>query len=401
MNVNINNLIRDYNAKAAQPRTKKDYPMLRLTKNNSLEVILHSDASKWEKFLKWIGVGPLSLKNISEQLDQNKKGLNKLRFKAQNGSENTEEGSSSASSSSSTSSSSSKSTSSSSTEQEDVTNQDIETFAKGLLNQYQRYNAHRLINKIQATNFEAVNNLVGTVMQTDNTYNDPTNAGNIDFVFANNHNGFAFVVDSTGHNKPLKRPTLSVLYEGFNKSYQEDLASQKFHSMQDVEDFIGSTTKAFANKVSNHDTPSFSLAQIVSHKDSLHLVTAQVGDTMVVVKRGDDFIFVRSHPPSSGFGAESLTLENMAVFPGDEVFGFSDGIAEYLSEETFKEVINKNQDRAQLLADLREEIQTGKQIDGDLELWERPIKQHDLVHNYDDLSLFILDVSKFTANIRF
>lgn len=387
MGIEFNSLIRDYadSVKLAKARNEysgnsKEYPMLRWNEHEQkLEVIMRSETKGMERLLKWIGIGPLSLKKIAHELEKNKGKLDGLRFKELQVDSNT------------------------STPSKEISDQDIEDFANAVLNQFQKYNSHRLLNKVQKSDFSFVNKMheIATVAGISNTYGDDSNKGNIDFVQANNYLGLAFVADSKGHNKPEKKAELSKHYDGFYSEYMQKLSKQKFQTIDEVEQFISSQVKAFRREMFEVDTPAFSLAQIVADKDgNLSLVTAQTGDTMIVIKRNEEFIYLNTHDHNSDLSI-SLEVKTTVLEPGDEVLGFSDGIAEFLSRDIFEEVVLANDDRATLLEELKDAIMNENAIE-DMDLWEkegRSVKVHDEI-TYDDISLFVLDADRVGNQVQ-
>lgn len=413
MSVYLGQVIRDYNNKIAEVEAAQkaasaeeqkpieenpDYPMLRL-KKGKLEVVTRSETTGWQRFLKWVGVGSLSLKRISNYIHEHPEGLKTRDWKHEI--KGAEEGS----------------------EPEDVELEDlaeeplkqeeIENFAINLCNQYMTYNANRSINKVKFQNFEEISSLTGySLAQLDNTYEKEDvvekNQNNIDFSFAHALNEFAYVADTAGHNdeRQLYRPAMSELYSNFNETYATALKKKKFKfkTLEEAKNFV----KVQVNQLSNglialaKRDAAFSLAQVVNIDENLHLVTAQVADTLVVIKRGEEFILLNTHDSNAPglMHMNSVEVKSTPIFLGDEMFIISDGIGKFITLEKFQEVILNNKIRSNLLKELRDTIVSDewkeKVDEGGMEqLWGgTKLKKHDLgkKNGYDDLSLAYLRI---------
>lgn len=268
----------------------------------------------------------------------------------------------------------------------------------------------------------------------DATY-ETDGSGIVDFSYANLTSGFGYVADGTGHNNPLMAPVIGRIFNDFNAKYQKALKKEKPVKDTEWKAFIkqqltqlGQTIHKEPQPVLNDPKkpsmthlsdntlkPAFSFAQIANCGGQRKLFYAQFSDTILLIRKSNgefDISLAQKKPEDYGLGDNStpkrrnIQVGSIDLNEEDEVFGFSDGIGEFLEIEQLEQVINNNQDRTQLLTEIKERIiEEGnkgivdehgrKEMKGVSANGMGVIKFHDPNNskNYDDISLFMLQAN--------
>jgi hypothetical protein len=160
--------------------------------------------------------------------------------------------------------------------------------------------------------------------------------------------------------------------------------------------------------------PGFSFAQIAKIDDERKLISAQFSDTNLLIKKADGTFdtSLAVKRPDYGIGAPERKLTKVGVVQitdiqkDDVVYGFSDGIGEFLSMAELQAIILENVYPHVLLDELKEAI-IAKGLEAVPDEHGRKqrtetsangmgyIKYHDplAASNHDDISLFMLKVT--------
>lgn len=240
--------------------------------------------------------------------------------------------------------------------------------------------------------------------QVDATYEEcrtgePAEEGIVDVAYVDAKAGFAYVADFTSHGKPKKQETVRKGFEAFNTFYENKLKEKTFANFEEVKSFVRDTIKEFELLDSSEQLSgtAYVLGQAVSIKGTSYLITAASGDCMIVVRRSDGTLeHTSADKDGFGLGDRNPQMNVFQLREGDEVFGFSDGIGDYLTKEQFQEVLAENKDRSRLLSELKKAIialgeasssksGTGKALSGG-EITTHDFKDH---NRYDDICLFV------------
>lgn len=282
---------------------------------------------------------------------------------------------------------------------------------------------------------DAVNKLPSKAafFSKDATY-DSDGKGIIDFSFASS-SGFGYVADGTGHNNKMMAPVLGRIFNKFNAKYQKALQKNVPETEDEFKAFIKSNLSELGRNIHNEPTqvlsdprkptmthlndntlkPAFSFAQVAQIDDKKKLFSVEFSDTMLLIKHANGTFErpeVRSSPGNYGLGDNShpkrldIQVAVTDVEEGAEIYGFTDGIGEFLSIVELQNIILNNEDSRILLDELKAVIiEKGKpgvyDEHGRKEINEISanggnfIKLHDANEssNYDDISMFMLKVS--------
>lgn len=257
-----------------------------------------------------------------------------------------------------------------------------------------------------------------------------------DVAYANPKIKFGYVADGTGHNNPLMAKILNRIFKKFNEDYEAAI-EQPENDLSDTEAWksfvqkqlttLGQAIHGEPEAVDELDParplthmsdgtlkPAFSFAQVIKSNGKRELISAQFSDTILLIKKADGTfdtsLATRRDDYGIGDPFRKLTKKGVVqvteVEKGDIVFGFTDGIGEFLSMDELTTIINANQNVSTLLKELKEDIiQKGQTIPSeDPHRRQRKgpsanqmgtIKLHDPVdpHNHDDISFFMLQVT--------
>lgn len=228
------------------------------------------------------------------------------------------------------------------------------------------------ISKLHGPSAAKLPTLTNTTIQTNATYETCRNNKNeeksaeegiIDVSFVDSKRGFAYVANGTSHGRPDKKEAIRQGFQEFNTHYQEALKEHDgaFGSVQETIAFVKKTVTAFEKDLDQKNSSlvnsAFALAQTVTINGQKRLITASYADCMIVVRRENGTLEHTTAQNQSGLGCgEALNINVFALEDGDEVFGITDGIGEFLTEDQFKEVLDNNKDRNKLLDELKEKI---------------------------------------------
>ncbi len=187
--------------------------------------------------------------------------------------------------------------------------------------------------------------------------------GIVDHTYVNPKLGFAFVVDHTGHSKPDQKEgfdnAFSQYFEESNQGYQDALNEEidEFKTVEDVKNFMTGQIRAFSIKNENHVlSDPYTFAQLVKIRGKKHLVVQHAGDCMILIKRQNGEIEkVRMSTDKGGLGGK-FEITDVKVHSGDEIFGFSDGIGDFMTKDQVEKIIEENINRESLLSEFKKKI---------------------------------------------
>lgn len=237
----------------------------------------------------------------------------------------------------------------------------------------------------------------------DTTYKS-TQDGNDDIAYANKAIGCLYVVDGANHNDPLMKRDLEAVFSSFNTAYEKATKGMKFDSLEEAQahvsgymnalhDMIRTMASEVDAKIKNgekdpigvsftseaggvHDfepakLPAMSFGQVVKIKGESFLLSAQYGDTSLVIQRSEDhsldFSLVDTDHDTP-LGQRLISDEAIRVIPlkpGDRVLACSDGIMEFLPKEKFESVVTGHpaSEAPELLKALKDKvINSGEKI---------------------------------------
>lgn len=394
------------NSFVSKTDSNENRSILRLDKNQ-LTIIPIAQTSLFERVQAWFGYGPLNLSNIASYISQNSEEL-KL------------------------------------TSDSTLTPEDKQRFIRKFSHICANYNQHHFIRKVEMS---TLNNLkhAKAFAAIDATYK--TNVKGIDDVaYANGIYNFAYVADGTGHDNEMMSKVLNRIFSKFNQKYVTELKEEKkkfnLESQESFTNFVKKQLTELGDAIHNETEPvdvedpkrpithmqsetlkpAFSFAQIVKLDDKRLLVSAQFSDTLLLIKKADGSFDISLAKSGNDFGLgnqqpkdkddvvkrQKNTETTMKVTPlevGDTVYGFSDGIGEFLTLEECQKIITDNQDPALLLSELKAKIiekgsnfvqdpsQRNRQ-DGTKGANGKSLKFHEPndKHFVDDISMFSLAV---------
>ncbi|NGX58244.1 MAG: hypothetical protein K940chlam3_01149 [Chlamydiae bacterium] len=213
----------------------------------------------------------------------------------------------------------------------------------------------------------------------DQTY-ESDGSGNIDYSHVNSDSAFAFVADGAGHNRSDVKVAQTPIFEQFCLSYPKRLSDTGLGSLEEAREFVEKQIKNLGRRInqtsytdrhglekdlSDRD-PAISFVQVVEFDEQKYLLTAQLADCMLLVRHADgkiETLYKTGENYNAGLGraisSETYyypTVEVHKIEPGTEVFGFSDGIGEFLTLDELNSVIEENTDRGHLLHELKDLI---------------------------------------------
>lgn len=255
--------------------------------------------------------------------------------------------------------------------------------------------------------------------------------GIIDFSYANFERGFAYVTDGTGHNNPMMAKVLNRIFSEFNRNYEEAHKNAALESTEDYKGFVAEQLKNLGTLIHtepeavatldpqrplthmNEPTlkPAFSFVQVACIGEKRYLISLQMSDTTLLIKKADGSFDTSLSKEELPFGlgekglniTKSIKITEVAI--GDVVYGFSDGIGEFLTMKECQDIISDNKTPITLLNELKDKVvEKGENYvksDDDPKPREKSglsansqkrIKFHkpDDAHFYDDISIFRL-----------
>jgi hypothetical protein len=362
-------------------------------KNNVLSIVPLKETTFFERIQAWFGFGPLSLSNISDFLSRNIGQIQRTP---------------------------------------ELTGTEKQNFFDKIHVLADTYNKHHTICKIKPLALDKILGASTVFYHKDATYNTEGIKDKVidDVSYADAKRGFGYVVDGTGHNNETMATVLDKIFTSFNKLYTSAYDEIEFNTSEEYQHFIQGQIQNLGLSIHNEpepvlddprkpgmthmddDTlkPAFSFAQLGKIGNQNILFSCQYSDTMILIKKAngnfdetlakgvngkarDDFgIGTQNQRPSPVI---ATTVE-----PGDIVYGFSDGIGEFLTLEECKECLSANIDPGTLLDELKEKIlsrsgQTQPSFDQRIKAANgKTLKYHDWDDKglHDDISLFGLVV---------
>lgn len=250
--------------------------------------------------------------------------------------------------------------------------------------------------------------------------------GNVDFSYSNRRLGFGYVVDGAGHNNPYMQPVLQELLRKFTQSYEQALESRKFKTIESAQQFLTDQLGQLARTLTSDSRPihknsstfedlsyhpAISFAQTIKIGSSYYLLSVELADTMIVIKKANGTFdtSLATSRTDFGLGSGTINVHTTPISPGDTIIGFSDGIGEYLTLEECTEIISSSMP-SNLLENFKDKIidkgkeftkrvsDTSMRREEDIQSanQSRYIKYHTFdvasPRYHDDISLFALTV---------
>lgn len=351
--------------------------------NNSLRVVKLKETSIWQRVAAWFGFGNLNLKNIENVIAKNENLIN-------------------------------------------LNEPDQKIFYKKFSKKCDSFNKRHFFSKINknALRILAKKSALCSManFETDTTYQPGLVNGNVDFCYANAKLGFGYVLDGSGHNNSLMQPVLEKLLNSFNQSYELALKEQSFEDLNSAQQFVQAQFESLAQKMqedksivsSNYSftlsdpsmQPAISFVQIVVIDHKFYVLSFDLGDTALIIKKADDSFdhSLNIKKGNIGLGSGKIEIKIAPIQSGDTIYGFSDGIGEFLTLEEIEEIILNNP--SDLIGKFKKTIiEKGKMFRGQVDYREEKlltgnqkstIKYHtfnsEMPAYHDDIGLFSLAV---------
>jgi hypothetical protein len=284
---------------------------------------------------------------------------------------------------------------------------------------------------------------VPCIQQTGATY--PTQGGGIvDLAMVQQHEkgAIACIVDGSGHNMPLMRGPLEKHFHSFMAGYFVTKgAPSKLDTLREVETHFTNKirelearfrdrnlvidgervnqTKLVQRYVGNADAeigtfldpsrqPALSFVHFVKLKDGRKiLLTAQAGDTRILVEKEDGTFLPTQTISRNGVGHQSgMTISFFDITGAKRIMGISDGIHDHLNDHELAVIMHQTSsnelfaalqtrvEASQILKkhERRSEIEAGnKRRKADAPAVD-PLDPENYADLEDDIGLFVLDV---------
>lgn len=192
--------------------------------------------------------------------------------------------------------------------------------------------------------------------------------GNNDFPYIESKHAIGIIIDGVGHNNPQSR---SILGQAVLKWISASIVQlqERLTTVEQGKKFLVKALELFQESLKassdqelndRGDTflnsqahPAMSCALIINENGNKKLLYVHFADTMLVIKRANGTIDILKSPRKNlGIGPGMLErispqmIETLSVSMGDQIYGFSDGIGEYFSEEGFKEALESVSDKS-------------------------------------------------------
>lgn len=282
---------------------------------------------------------------------------------------------------------------------------------------------------LSALQFERANTAL------DASYDHEDESGILDLVYCDNDLGFGCVVDGTGHSNPRMQKGLREHFDPFIKAYAEGLKS--LNTYEELVEYFQEQVEKLEGQFKNRELsvnrekvlptskmerlspedlkdigtgtfldvsykPAMTFVQLVRKEDQLFLLTAQVGDTMVVVEMPDGELITTQKSCFYGLGDDlrRVPIQSFDITGARRVIGFSDGIGEFLTFDELKEVIISTESD-QLFDQLKEKVISQREVDpstsaangANFKSYDKDkVNEVGELTRSDDMSLFVLDI---------
>lgn len=291
---------------------------------NSLNIIPLSQTFFFDRVKAWFGFGPLSLNRIAQFISQHNEEINNCL----------------------------------------IIGRIQEDFYKKLTGKCLAYNSHHrhLFSRIPNSTLAALQKHVPLCsvasFSKDQTYHSTLELGNVDFSYANKKLGFGYIIDGAGHDNIHMAMVLNKMLTGFNKSYKNALRSQTFDTVESARQFLADELNKLANTLASNRRiidpngstfedrgyhPAMSFAQTIKIGSQYHLLSAELSDTMLIIKKANgtfDTSLIEKRE-DLGLGSGTINVKVTPLARGDTIIGFSDGVGEFLTLKECKEIILK------------------------------------------------------------
>lgn len=312
MTVDLNTTLTNYYIMIKQglDKSKEDHPILSLqTKNGVKELKLITDKrqiSWYVKVLAFFGLGNASLKNVRNYLEEHKDEISKENTQALR-----------------------------------IINSKI-----SLRNQSSRIQNIPLLNSLP-WNLCLKKGSYSSYVGSTSIPQQPESAGIIDFTKVFPEKGLAYIADGTGHAvEAQKQKAYAELWEIFDKEITEQSNIKSPEACQEqLKSLLTTQSKRFGEKGYASTLIISQLIIGLDGKKSLAHVAVGDSDLYCLRKNGQLELITSSNINDPSRGAElSGDTRKMhkgftEVNQGDKVIGITDGISDFMSEETLKSVL--------------------------------------------------------------
>lgn len=208
----------------------------------------------------------------------------------------------------------------------------------------------------------------GAIVQQGNNYGGSPDAecdvGHIDL-----ERGYGFVMDGAGHSNKEMGNEVRNLTAAFKPMYEKALKKTggKFNTPEAAVGFfqeqlqglvteMNKTTKySMINQADNANRPCFALSQIVKIEGKPYLLTVEIGDSAVAIKKENSNKLEFVSTLKGNFGSVGLSNESLPVAfqpigsakvrcnctpleKNDQVIICSDGVTEFVTKEEMNEI---------------------------------------------------------------
>lgn len=242
----------------------------------------------------------------------------------------------------------------------------------------------------------------------------------VDLALANPALGYGIVVDGSGHNNSLMRVPLRNHLLNFIQPYEAGLQgictlpqalaffetemerlNTQFKNRSDALNQVKvspenpSRPDGFPHARTFLDPsyqPAMSVAQVVRLPGKTVLLTAQAGDTQIVVQRADGTLQATQPKTHEGVGQSGLEIDSFDITGAQRIIGLSDGFGEFLTWEELEAVV-KSTPSGELFAALQKAVAQAQREGSPLMAANGGnLKVHTPRTHGDDQSLFVLDL---------
>lgn len=223
--------------------------------------------------------------------------------------------------------------------------------------------------------------------------------GILDFARVFPELGSAYVADGTSHGKPEKYSLLSSVWNEFNETFKLQLqVKDRFDSKEDLKKFMQSTLTQLGKnfeKIAYDST--FSLSILLNFEDKKYAAFIHVGDSVLLCMNKEGEIEYLTPSPytdkrkecfQSGLAIpSSIHFGIKEVQAGDKIYGFTDGVADFLPEDILSKILVDGKTTAQ---NTLERLEIGmRELDQTMYPNIKKLNPED-PHQSDDLGFFMM-----------
>jgi hypothetical protein len=309
---------------ATPTKNRAQMPILKLVKENgnlTLKILTLEDTLLLERIKAWFGFGPLSLGNIANHIS--------------------------------------------------ATNSQNKELTNFIYRKACHYNKTHFFNKISKTTLKT--------LSKDRIEFGAVTSDNLNFSYALSRTGYVY--DGIFHNNPEPDLSDTKVVDKFNMFLGQKMLEVRFKTLQGVDAWFASLKKLLFSEIvlkkkdkhSYDATPvenylkerhtSLSFARVIEINGKQKLFTAQAGNSIIIIRSSTGKYKLINKQDAAGFGVSMEHTSLHQIEPGDEIFGMTDGIAEFLTIEEIQKEIDKNVYRNELVKNLKRKIESFDETD--------------------------------------